>query len=103
MSVTEIAQAAGISKGLLYHYFPTKSDFVIAVLRQSREALEGRMSFDPTLEPTERLDASLDTFLSFAEQNAQGYLAIVRARSGDDEAIRAELAAGRRLRLSQLI
>ena len=29
VSIEEIATAAGVSKGLLYHYFPTKQDFEI--------------------------------------------------------------------------
>ena len=28
VSIEEIAEAAGVSKGLLYHYFPTKKDFI---------------------------------------------------------------------------
>jgi len=32
VSIGEIAAAAGVSKGLLYHYFPTKKDFVPAAL-----------------------------------------------------------------------
>jgi AcrR family transcriptional regulator len=47
VSIGEIARAAGISKGLLYHYFPTKSDFVVAVLRASRDELERRMAPAP--------------------------------------------------------
>src|SRR5215208_3331054 len=65
LSITELARAAGISKGLLYHYFTTKSEFVVAVLRQSREELERRITFDPALEPPARLDAGLDAFLAF--------------------------------------
>jgi AcrR family transcriptional regulator len=103
MSITELAQAAGISKGLLYHYFPTKTDFVVAVLRRSRDELEARMVFDPALEPAARLDAALDTFLGFVEEHAAGFLALTRAREGQDEAIVAELAEGRRRRVSRLI
>jgi AcrR family transcriptional regulator len=104
MSITELSQAAGISKGLLYHYFPTKSDFVVAVFRSAREQLEERMTLaDPSLEPAERLDASLDAFLAYVEEHAAGFLAIARARTGGDEAIRAELAEGRSRRIDQLV
>ena len=102
MSITELAEAAGISKGLLYHYFPTKSDFVIAVLRRSREELEYRMALDPSLSAEAALDAGLNGFLSFVEDHAAGYQAIAHARSGGDEAIRAELARGRRRRIGLL-
>jgi AcrR family transcriptional regulator len=103
LSITEIARAAGISKGLLYHYFPTKSEFVVAVLRRSRDELDGRIAFDPSLEPAARLDAGLDTFLSFIEEHAAGFLALARSRGGDDKVIVAELAEGRRRRVSRLI
>ena len=103
MSITELARAAGISKGLLYHYFDTKSEFVVAVLRQSREEIQQRMTFDPTLEPAARIDANLDAFLAFVEDHAEGFLALARARSGEDDAIRAELAAGREWRIGTLI
>src|SRR5436853_7646623 len=37
--VEEIAAAAGVSRGLLYHYFPTKRDFFVAVVRAQLERL----------------------------------------------------------------
>jgi AcrR family transcriptional regulator len=104
MSITELARAAGISKGLLYHYFPTKSDFVVAVFRQAREEIAQLMPLDDaSLDPAERLDASIDAFLSYADRHAAGFQALAHARSGEDAAIRAELAAGRRARVSQLM
>jgi AcrR family transcriptional regulator len=102
ISITELARNAGISKGLLYHYFPTKSDFVVAVLRRSREDLLERMSFDASLEPTARLDAALEAWLAYVEEHAAGFQALVRARHGDDDAIIAELAEERRMRLARL-
>jgi AcrR family transcriptional regulator len=102
MSITELARAAGISKGLLYHYFPTKSEFVVAVLRRSRDELEQRMAFDGTLEPAARLDATLDAWLAYVEDHAAGFQALARARHGDDELIVAELGEGRRIRVAAL-
>src|SRR5437868_5737634 len=43
--VDEIAEAAGISRGLLFHYFPTKRDFYVAVAQEAAR---------PLLEVTER-------------------------------------------------
>ena len=35
--IEEIAERAGVSRGLLYHYFPTKRDFYVAVARAAVE------------------------------------------------------------------
>ena len=105
MSITELAEAAGISKGLLYRdYFPMKSDFVIAVLRRylAGGSSKYRMALDPSLSAEAALDAGLNGFLSFVEDHAAGYLAIAHAGSGGTEAIRAELARGRRRRIGLL-
>ena len=47
VSIEEIAEAAGVSKGLLYHYFPTKKDFVLAALERGQEELAERLRPDP--------------------------------------------------------
>src|ERR1044072_49455 len=47
-------QAAGVSKGLLYHYFPTKKDFVLAVLREAADELSAVTAPDPELAPLEQ-------------------------------------------------
>src|SRR5690242_4164925 len=43
VSIDLIAQAAGISKGLLYHYFPTKRAFYVACVREAAARLLARM------------------------------------------------------------
>src|SRR5688572_23935942 len=35
ISIDEIAAAAGISKGLLYHYFPSKRHFYVETVREA--------------------------------------------------------------------
>src|ERR1041384_6692618 len=39
VSIDDIAREAKISKGLLYHYFPTKRDLYVAGLREIAAAL----------------------------------------------------------------
>jgi AcrR family transcriptional regulator len=105
VSIEAIARAAGISKGLLYHYFPTKSDFVVAVLRRSRDELERRMAPDLSVPMSvgERLDASIDGFLGYVEEHAVGFLAIAHARGGEDAAIRAVIAENRARRVAAMV
>jgi AcrR family transcriptional regulator len=106
VSIEAIARAAGISKGLLYHYFPTKSDFVVAVLRRSRAELEQRMA-EPAaaagLTVGERLDASIDGFLGYVSDHAIGFQAITRARGGEDEQVRAVIAENRAKRVDAMV
>ena len=103
VSIEEIAAAAGVSKGLLYHYFPTKRDFVVAALRRGEVELGELTAPDPNLPPAEQLGASLDRFLDFVEEHAAAYLAIFRSRGGGDAEIEATLEENRRLRLGALM
>ena len=51
VSIEEIAHAAGVSKGLLYHYFPTKQDFVLAALERGQDELAELTAPDQTSPP----------------------------------------------------
>jgi AcrR family transcriptional regulator len=103
VSIEEIAATAGVSKGLLYHYFPTKKDFVLAALRRGERELGELTAPDPDLPPTEQLDAALERFLDFVEQHAAAYMAIFRGRGGGDAEIERTLEQNRQRRLSALI
>ena len=52
ISIEEIARAAGVSKGLLYHYFPTKNDFFVAVLARSQAEMDQAASREPGCPPS---------------------------------------------------
>ena len=47
VSIDDIAKSAGISKGLLYHYFPTKRDLYIAGLREIAKVHKGHFRLTP--------------------------------------------------------
>jgi AcrR family transcriptional regulator len=103
VSIEEIARTAGVSKGLLYHYFPTKKDFLIAALERGQEELAALTAPDPSLPPAEQLAASLDRFLDFVEEHEAAYTAIFRSRGGGDPEIQAALEAGRQQRMDAVI
>jgi AcrR family transcriptional regulator len=73
LSMARIAREAGISKALLYHYFPTKQAFFVATLEQAAEEVRRRTEPDPALPPGEALAGSLDAFLGWVEENEIAY------------------------------
>jgi AcrR family transcriptional regulator len=73
LSMATIAREAGISKALLYHYFPSKQDFFLATLRQGAEEIARRTEPDPELPPLEALSGSLDAYLGWVEENETAY------------------------------
>jgi len=84
VSIDAIAAAAGISKGLLYHYFPSKRDFYVAVVRHSADEMQEVTETDPSLPPLERLAAGLDRYLEYVDTHARGYATVLRAGIGSD-------------------
>jgi len=73
LSMADIAREAGISKALLYHYFPSKRDFFVATLQQAAEEVRRRTEPDPDLPPALALADSLDAFLGWVEENELAY------------------------------
>jgi AcrR family transcriptional regulator len=73
LSMARIAREAGISKALVYHYFPSKRDFFVATLQDAAEEIARRTQPDPELPATEALSASLDAFLAWVEENELAY------------------------------
>lgn len=102
VSIEEIAEAAGVSKGLLYHYFPTKKDFIVAAIERGQRQLTEVLRPAPGLDPEAQLDASLDGFLDYVEEHATAYTAIFRGGSGDAE-IGAVLEEGHAIQMKTLM
>jgi AcrR family transcriptional regulator len=73
LSMADIAREAGISKALLYHYFPSKQELFVATLQAAAEEVARRTEPDPALPPAEALANSLDAFLEWVEQNGLAY------------------------------
>ena len=102
VSIEEIAASAGVSTGLLYHYFPTKADFLIAALREGQRQLLATLAPRPGLDPAAQLDASLEAFLDYVEEHATAYRAVVSGSTGNPQ-IADALKETRRQYMDQLI
>ncbi|GAB2480777.1 TetR/AcrR family transcriptional regulator [Jatrophihabitans fulvus] len=89
LSVELIAERAGISRGLLFHYFASKQDFHAAVTRAAAAEMLRRTEPDPALPPAEALRASVDAYVAHVEENPDSYTSLVRGAASGDADLRA--------------
>ena len=93
--VEEVAERAGVSRGLLYHYFPTKRDFYVAVVQAASAKFQDLAQPDPELPPLERLRTAVTAYVDLAEEQRHGMLTTHRAGLGADPKVRKILDRGR--------
>src|SRR3954451_13610845 len=85
LSIDTLAEVAGISRGLLYHYFSSKRDFHLAVLRRMADRVIAITAPVEDLPPMDQLVRSLEAFLEFVSVNHESYVSFVRAAAAGDE------------------
>ncbi|UGT64189.1 TetR/AcrR family transcriptional regulator [Nocardia asteroides] len=78
ISVSEIAEQAGISRGLLFHYFPTKQDFHLAIVHHANAELLERVTPDPGLGIYAKLRDSIERYIDYVSENRTSYAALLR-------------------------
>jgi len=85
VSIDDIAREAKISKGLLYHYFPTKRDLYVAGLREiAGELVHAVTSIPADLAPIEQARAGLDAYLDHITRHVRAYVSLMRGGIGSD-------------------
>jgi AcrR family transcriptional regulator len=89
VSVEEIAAQAGISRGLLFHYFASKQEFHTEVARAAAVELLARTEPDMSLPLLDALQGALSSFMDYVEENPDGYKSLVRGAASGDSDMRA--------------
>jgi AcrR family transcriptional regulator len=78
VSIDEIATAAGISRPLVYHYFPGKLSLYEAALQRASDDLAARFT-EPRQGPLgARLLRVMGRFFDFVDQHGPGFAALMR-------------------------
>ena len=88
LSIDVLAEEAGISRGLLYHYFGTKTAFHEAVVRHAADDLIAQTAPPAGGEPLERLLVSVAAYVDYVLANFEGYVSLVKGAGGGNEALR---------------
>src|SRR3954454_19501226 len=89
LSVELIAATAGISRGLLFHYFASKQEFHLEVARAAAAEMLRRTEPDPALPPVDGLRGALAAFVDYVEENPDNYRSLVRGAVSGDAQMRA--------------
>jgi AcrR family transcriptional regulator len=94
VSMDEIAEQAGISKPMLYHYFGSKEGLYVAYVRQQGDALLAGMrdATEPDASPAERLWAGTLAFLGYVDEHRPGWALLYREAVSQGGPVAVEVA-----------
>ena len=101
LSLDEVAAEAGVSRGLLFHYFPTKTDYHRAVVEAARRRVGRNVSPDPDAVGEAAVRQVVERFLDQVARRRETYVALVLGQApiaraaGDDgvSSVRERVAA----------
>jgi len=91
LALDEVAAEAGVSRTLVFHYFPSKGDYFAAVVSSAGERLMEAVPHGPETDVDTRLRSMVAAFLKFVERKRGAYVALVRGASGGDPKVLAVL------------
>ncbi len=84
LALDEVATAAGVSRTLVFHYFPSKGEYFAAMVATLGERLLLDAPGDPAAEVGVRLRAMVAGFLKFVRLHRGVYVTLVRGAAGGD-------------------
>lgn len=87
VQIDQIAQQAGVSRGLLYHYFPSKRAFFAAIVQLGYDEILEVTRPDPALSPAAQLQAGLEAYLDYVESHPHMYRAIFRGAASSEASV----------------
>jgi AcrR family transcriptional regulator len=90
--IEEVANRAGVSRALMYHYFPTKRDFFAAIFQRDSDLLKQTSEVDPELPMLDQLLTSLDAHIDYFVDNPETALLVNRGALSGDPLIQAIIA-----------
>jgi AcrR family transcriptional regulator len=87
--VEDIAARARVSRALMYHHFPSKRDFYVAIFKRASNHMLERANPDPRLPLAEQLANGLEAHIQYFADHPFEAIAINRGALSDDPAIQA--------------
>lgn len=88
ISVEDIADQAGVSRGLLFHYFASKHDFHVAIVRHTSAEMLARTAPNLDLPPIDMLRDVMAAYVDYVSENRDTYVSLLRGTASGDPAMR---------------
>ncbi|MBC2934022.1 TetR/AcrR family transcriptional regulator [Nocardioides sp. zg-1228] len=84
LSMDDIAAEAGISRGLLFHYFPTKTDFYLACIAAAGRRILRNTAPDESLAGEAQVEMTTRLMIEQIDRRRRSYLALVHGHGVAD-------------------
>ncbi|OYD71483.1 TetR/AcrR family transcriptional regulator [Rhodococcus sp. OK302] len=88
ISVEDIADQAGVSRGLLFHYFASKSEFHLAIVRHTSGQMLSRTEPTASDNPITTLRSVLASYVDYVSENRNTYVSLLRGTASGDPQMR---------------
>ncbi|MBM4523964.1 TetR family transcriptional regulator [Rhodococcus hoagii] len=88
ISVEDIADQAGVSRGLLFHYFASKHDFHVAIVRHSSAEMLARTAPNLELPVIDMLRDVMAAYVDYVSEKRDTYVSLLRGTASGDPAMR---------------
>jgi AcrR family transcriptional regulator len=100
--IEELSEVAGVSRGLLYHYFPNKRAFFAAMVRRESGRMSDLTAPDASLPVVEQLRQGIETYLDYCRDHKMGVKAIFHGAASADPEIQAIIEEDIRLQQERI-
>jgi AcrR family transcriptional regulator len=103
LSIETLSERAGVSRGLLFHYFGSKQGLHREVVRTARDSMLRATEPTPGLEPFERLHDTLTRIVRFVRDHRGTFYSLVRGVASGDPEVRAVVDQARSAQADRVI
>lgn len=103
LTMETLAQRAGVSRPLLFHYFDTRQGMHLAVVATARDSLLQATEPRPELPPRERIHDTLLRIAEFVQHHQGTFHSLVRGVASGDSAVRLVVDESRERNAERLV
>jgi AcrR family transcriptional regulator len=103
VTIEYLSAQAGVSRGLLFHYFGSKNGLRREVVRTARDSMLRATEPSPDLPPLDRLRDTLTRIVQFVRDHRGTFYSLVRGVASGDAEVRAVVEEARALQAERVV